>query len=98
MLFIYRILLFIRGEKVSRFRGLLSKCKTFQRNFCDNVFWKFGRAGNRESFSANEGEDVKQRNFFTANKNQYTVCLWGHALRPLAIAQAVEVGVVLPKL
>ena len=42
-------------------------------NFCDNVFWKFGRAGNRESFSANEGEDVKQRNFFTANKKHYTV-------------------------
>ena len=41
------------------------------------MFWKFGRAGNHESFSANEGEDVKQRNFFTANKKQYTVYPFG---------------------
>ena len=39
------------------------------------MFWKFGKAGNHKSFSVNEGEDVKQRNFFTANKKQYTVLL-----------------------
>ena len=66
---IYRILLFIRDEKVSRFPQIyLPNAKLFRRIFSDNVFWKFGRAGNCESFSANEGEDVKQRNFFTANK------------------------------
>ena len=30
-------------------------------------------AGNSESFSGNEGKDMKQRRFFTVNKKQYTV-------------------------
>ena len=31
------------------------------------------KASNRKSFSGNEGKDMKQQNFFTANKKQYTV-------------------------
>ena len=31
------------------------------------------KAGNCESFFGNEGKDVKQRKFFTANNLQYTV-------------------------
>ena len=31
------------------------------------------KAVNRKSFSGNEGRDVQQRNFFTANKKQYMV-------------------------
>ena len=35
--------------------------------FCDNVFKLCGVDGNRNSLFRNEGKDVKQQNFFTAN-------------------------------
>ena len=40
------------------------------------------KTGNHESFSGNEGKDMKQRNFFIVNKKQYTV--------PLQLASRVQ--------
>ena len=50
--------------------------KVFRRNFsllCSNLAIVGRIFCNREYFSGNEGKDLQPRNFFTANKKQYTV-------------------------
>ena len=36
------------------------------------------KSDNHENFLGNEGRNVKQQNFFTANKKQYTVCKYNN--------------------
>ena len=40
--------------------------------FYTSILWKVVKAGNCKNYG-NEGKDIKQRNFFTANNKQYMV-------------------------
>ena len=69
------MLLFLHGKKLHVFCGLL---KLFRSTFLCVHTWRYTNiseilAGNRKSFSGNEGKDVKQRKFFSTNKKQHTV-------------------------
>ena len=68
----YCILLIIHGEQVSRFLWITSQPQKFFGKFCTWMLWKLVIAGNYEHFFGNEGKDIKQWKYFTANNKQCT--------------------------
>ena len=79
LMYTYTVYCFLFVVKKFRgFHGLLRDRESFWRKFsllCSNLAIIGRIFYNREYFSGNEGKDLQPRNFFTANKKQYTVCI-----------------------
>ena len=68
---VHNCLLFV--VKTFVYFWIILQLQKFLANFYMWILWKLVKAGNCERFFGNEGKDMKQQKFFTANNKQYMV-------------------------